>query len=71
MNNMVILDHKGLFIYIDGGYPCSFFYVNILQHSSVYKDWCQYFNHKDEYFEYLLGDLGYMGKEMFIMCRIR
>jgi hypothetical protein len=38
MNNMVILDHQGLFIYIDGGYPSFFSYVNILQHSNVYRD---------------------------------
>jgi hypothetical protein len=27
--------------------------------------------HGDEYFEYLLGDLGYLGEDMFIMKRIR
>jgi hypothetical protein len=27
--------------------------------------------HGDEYFEYLLGDNGYLGEEMFIMKRIR
>ncbi len=26
--------------------------------------------HGDEYFEYLLGDLGYLGEDMFIMKRI-
>jgi hypothetical protein len=26
--------------------------------------------HGDEYFKYLLGDLGYLGEEMFIMRRI-
>ncbi len=26
--------------------------------------------HTNEYFEYLLDDLGYMDKNMFIMCRI-
>ncbi len=28
------------------------------------------FLHGDEYFEYLLGDPGYLGEEMFIMRRI-
>jgi len=37
---------------------------------SVYKNWHQYFTHGDEYFEYLLKDLGYMGEKMFIMQRI-
>jgi hypothetical protein len=27
--------------------------------------------HGDEYFEYLLGDNGYLGEQMFIMKRIR
>jgi hypothetical protein len=45
--------------------------------------WCEYFTtpeylqglvyltHRDEYFEYLLGNMGYMGEEMFIMHMIR
>jgi hypothetical protein len=39
MNNVVILDYRGLFIYIDGGYPSSFHDVSILRHLNVYKDW--------------------------------
>jgi hypothetical protein len=54
MNNTFIMDHQGLFIYINGSYLGSFHDVNILQHLNVYKDWHQYI-HKDEYFEYLLG----------------
>jgi hypothetical protein len=53
MNNTII--------YIDGGYPSSFHDLNILQHLGVYKDWRNYFTHRYEYFECLLGDLGYMG----------
>jgi hypothetical protein len=30
-------------------------------------EWHQYFTHEDNYFELLLGDLGYMGEERFIM----
>jgi hypothetical protein len=38
MNNIVILDHHGLFIYIDIDYPGSYHDVTILRHSSVYKN---------------------------------
>jgi hypothetical protein len=41
--------------------------VNILQHSNIYNYWHEHFTHGDDYFEYLLRDLGYVGKEMFIM----
>jgi hypothetical protein len=34
----------------------------------INKNWHQYFVHTIEYYEYLLGDLGYMGKDMFVMC---
>jgi hypothetical protein len=70
MNNMVIVDHHRLFIYVDPGYLGSYHDFSILRHSSVYQNWCQYFTHGDEYFEYLLGNPNYMGEEMFIMRRI-
>jgi hypothetical protein len=44
--------------------------MNILQHSNIYWEWQQYFTHDNEYFEFLLGDLGYTGEEMFIMWKI-
>jgi hypothetical protein len=61
MNN-VILDHHGLFIYIDISYHGSYHDVTILRHFSVYKNWRQYFIHGDDYFEYLLGDPSYMNE---------
>ncbi len=67
MNNIVILTHHGLFIYINIGYPSSYHDVTILCHSNVYKNWHQYFTRGDDYFEYLLGDPSYMSEEMFIM----
>jgi len=70
MNNIVIVDHHGLFIYIDIGYRGFYHDVTILWHSNVYKNWRQYFMHGDDYFEYLLGDPSYMGEEMFIMQKI-
>jgi hypothetical protein len=38
--------------------------VTILWHFDIYANWHNHFAHTDEYFEYLLGDLGYMGKEI-------
>jgi hypothetical protein len=69
-NNTVVVDHNGLFIYIDSGYPGNFHYVNTLRSSSLFKNWREFFVHIDEYFEYLLGDPGYVGEDMFIMRRI-
>jgi hypothetical protein len=36
MNNMVVVDHHGLFIYLDVGYPCSFHDVTIMCESLLY-----------------------------------
>ncbi len=38
MNNMIIVDHHGLFIYVDPSYLGSYHDVNILWHSSVYRN---------------------------------
>jgi len=62
MNNIMICDHQGLFIYIDNNYLGSYHDVSILRHSSIYNQWC---THGDDYFEYLLKDPGYMGEKMF------
>jgi hypothetical protein len=70
LNNTVVIDHRGLFIYIDPGYPGSFHDVICLPQSYLYKNWRQYFTHNHDYFEYLLGDPGYVGEEMFIMRRV-
>jgi hypothetical protein len=70
MKSIIILDHHGLLTYIHFNYLGFYHNVNIQQHPNVYKDWFQYFMPRDEYFE-LLGDLRYMGEEMFIICKIR
>jgi len=36
----------------------------------LYSNWREFFTHNDDYFEFLLGDPGYVGEEMFIMRRI-
>ena len=73
MNNVVIVDHHGLFIYVDPGYPGSFHDVSCLRASDMHAAWRDYFTHDDanEYFEYVLGDSGYVGTEMFILRRIQ
>lgn len=65
--NTIILDHHGLFIYIEISYHGFYHNVSILQHFNFYNNWCQFFTHVDDYFEYLLGDSICMGEEMFIM----
>jgi len=60
----------GLVHYINNGYLDFYHRMNILRHWNVYRDWCQYFTHMDDYFKYFLGDLSYMGEEMFIMHKI-
>ena len=70
LNNTVIVDHDGLFIYVDCGHPGSFHDVNILRQSDFHRKWRQYFRRDDEEREYLLGDPGYLGEEMYIMRRL-
>jgi hypothetical protein len=38
MNNKVVFNHHGLFIYLDGGYLDSFHDVSIQQESNLYKN---------------------------------
>jgi hypothetical protein len=70
LNNTVVVDNNGLFIYVDAGYPGKFHDVNILRSSDLFKRWRDFFTHRDDYLEYLPGDTGYVGEEMFIMRRI-
>jgi len=69
MNNMIIVDNQGLFIYINIGYPRSWHDVTILWHSNLYANWRNHFTYMNEYFEYLLGDLSYMGEKMWSIGR--
>lgn len=71
MNIIVVMDHYGLFIYIDLKYSKSYHDIIIFHLSNIHKIWLHLFFHTNEYFEYLLDDLGYMGKETFVMHRIR
>ncbi len=69
MNNMVMVDHHG----------CSYIWTSSTQGHTMTLISFAYqtstihgvnFFHIDEYFQYLLGDPSYSGKEMFVMCYI-
>jgi hypothetical protein len=64
---MVVMDHYGLFIYLDSMYPTTFHDVNILCKSNILKNWHYFFVNIYEYFEYILKDPSYMSKDMFVM----
>ncbi len=68
MNNSVVVNHHGLFVYLDLRYPSSFHNVSILCESKLYKNINVNSLYTYEYFEYLLGNLNYLGEEMFIRC---
>ena len=55
-NNTIVVDHDGLIIYLDPGYPGSFHDVTILRQSHLFHYWRQYFRHDNDSFEYLMGD---------------
>jgi len=63
MNNTFVIDHCGLFIYLNSEYPSSMHDVTILCEYDLYKNCCECFMHTNDYFKYLLGDLGYMFEE--------
>jgi hypothetical protein len=70
LNSTVIVDHHGLFIHVDPGFPGSAHDVSILRMSPIHQRWREHFTHTDQYFEYLLGDPGYIGTEQYIMRRL-
>jgi hypothetical protein len=55
-NNTIVVDHDGLIIYLDPGYPGSFHDVTILRQSHLFHNWRQYFHRDEDSFEYLMGD---------------
>ena len=63
MNNVVIVDHHGLLIYVDLSYPNLFHDVSYLHISEMHGTWPEHFayNNMHQYFEYVLGDSGYVG----------
>jgi DDE superfamily endonuclease len=71
-NNVVVVDHQGLFIFVDSGFAGSFHDVRCLRNNSLHLHWRDHFRIDDEdrVQEYLLGDPGYMGLEMYILRRV-
>jgi hypothetical protein len=57
-------------VYLDKGYLGSFHDVNILCKLNLYKNYYQFFLDMKKHLEYLLGDLGYMREEMFVIQRL-
>lgn len=70
LNNIIVVDHNGLFIHMDLGFPGSYHDVNILCSSYFHRNWRHDFVHTNAYFEYLFGDPRYIGEKQYIMCRI-
>jgi hypothetical protein len=69
MNNTLIVDHNGLIIHLDLGYPGSMHDSTILKYSEIEKHWIDFF-HEPPYIEFLIGDLGYIGNKKYIIKRI-
>lgn len=71
-NNVIIVDHDGLIIYCEPAFTGSFHDVRCLRNSHIHLNWREYFRNDDldVVQEYLLGDPGYMGVEMYILRRI-
>ncbi len=55
---------------MDSSYSIFYHDVTILCQFELFQNSCHFFVHDDEYFEYLLGDLGYLGKKMIIMRKL-
>lgn len=72
MNNVIIVDHDGLIIYCEAGAPGKHHDVNCLRACHIHQHWQDYFSREDPdtVGEYLLGDPGYFGAEMYILRRV-
>ena len=55
-NNTIVVDHDGLIIYLDPGYPGCYHDITILRQSDLFHNWRDYFQHDDDAFEYVMGD---------------
>jgi hypothetical protein len=71
-NNIVVVDHDGLFIFVDPGHAGSYHDVNCLRNSDLHREWRERFSRPslDEVGQHLLGDPGYVGVEMYVLRRI-
>jgi DDE superfamily endonuclease len=71
-SNVVVIDHGCLFIYVEAGFAGSFHDVRRLRNTELHTHWRNHFRNDsmDVTQEYLLGDPGYMGVEMYILRRM-
>jgi hypothetical protein len=70
---VVVVDHDGLIIYVDAGFAGSFHDARCVSNSDLGKNWRDYFTGDElleQILEFLMGDPGYLGLEMFIMRRV-
>jgi hypothetical protein len=65
MNNTIILDHHGLFVYTNT-YYLKTHYEHIATVEHLPKLIYRYYINGNDYFEYFLGDPRYIGEKMFI-----
>jgi hypothetical protein len=70
INNLVVVDHFGLFIYVEAGFPGAYHDINVLRRFDLAANWRDFFTHRDEYFEYIIGDPRYQGLEAFVIRRV-
>jgi DDE superfamily endonuclease len=66
------LINDGLFIYVDAGFAGSFHDVRCRRNSHIHHNWREYFANDDldAVQEYILGDPGYMGVDMYVLRRV-
>lgn len=62
-NNVAVMDHDGLFVFVDTSYIGSFNDINFLRASRLYKKWRLYFDER----RYLLEDPGNIGADFIIL----
>jgi hypothetical protein len=72
-NNVVIVDHDGLFIFVEPSFAGSFHDVRCLRHTEIATRWREFFSNDPDSVdpvEYLMGDPGYQDLDHFILRRI-
>lgn len=67
INNTTIEDNNGMFIFMDLGYSVSFHDVTCLRTFNLDMKRHNYFTHIDDYFKMVLGDVGYMGANRYML----
>lgn len=72
-NNLVVVDHNGLFTYVEAGFGGSFHDVRVLRATNLAQNWQNCLTTDDDSphpVEYLLRDPGYLDMDHFILRRL-